>query len=845
MDQRLEEILGKLPYGWSEADLSDARSFFTQARPSPPAALTRSLLRYWTQRSPDRSLFGDSSEDLALVLHARAMGLLDAADLPDYAERVLAENAPRYAPLLPEAVPWGPRAALSPSVRAALPSSLVHAWVISDDHGPVEVLAVGQGLPEIQRRIEEAAFTASLRINGTADPEAGDPVRDVIAVGLIRVGVHSYQRHLSALLPGFGRSNPATDMDLRSTALGALRDFVALLRTLERETKLVRIVEVSRRDIDSLGHALHTMATDAPAGEALLRPMSAGGTQSHRTSSGAAVLLPSLGIPSGEVIGLWLTPDLVRTRRYLALETAHQRAIADRLTMDARLRRDHNREECDRLQAEHDAFKAATPQERATLWDRNVLLTQKFDNRLGITVWLAQPEERPAEEYYLHRLPGPKGLIEQHRAWAERMALVVDNLEQAMTRPFAPARQLGLARFLDAALRDVVPRESAATTEAFRLWSRDVQPMLWFEWRRLLERRGLAMADVFTRHTILLTRYVAVPDIDETLVTQPHSMVDDAFSAVLADRRRGVLVVRDATDHAQPDQAVRRQLSATRQGGAEAWSALRALAERKGVTQEQFADAVLEALRDHPETVIREITQALQPPSPDITEAVVIDEAFRRARQKTVVSSMLERGLWATRSGAFLTARECLQQVTSPIGTEGQVQNNFAARAWLLRAIVECAAAGWNDHDIMTMLADKSPAMPPEALRALDEADQLDHAFTAGWQAGCADDDLARALRRLFQGLPRAQQVCSPREYAALLFRQAIECARLARRLDECAGQIPDGREATDSILAWTGPTFEELLTGPLAGRLGADVLAIIEVLTGREAPRYGRVVSP
>ncbi len=633
------------------------------------------------------------------------------------------------------------------------------------------------------------------------------------------------------------------DIDLRSTALGALRDFVALLRTLERQTKLVRITEVSRRDTDSLEQALRSMATDAPADKALLRRTSADGTGHRAGSRDAAVLLPSLGIPSGEVIGLRLTPDLRKTRRYRILETAHQRATADQLTMDARLRRDHNQEECDRLQGEHDAFKNATPAERATLWDKYILLNQKFNQKLGITISLAQPEECPAEQYYLHRLPGPNGLIEQHRAWAERMGLVVDNLEQAIRRTFAPARQLGLARFLDAALRGVAPRESSQTTEAFGLWSRDVQPMLWFEWRCLLERKGLDVADVFTRHTILLTRHVTLPDGTVTLVTQPHSMVDGAFSAVLSDPRRGVLVVRDATDHAQPDHAARRRPSATAQGGAEAWSALRDQAERKDLTQEQFADAVLEALRNHPDTVIPQITRVLQPPGPDASEADVINGAFERARRKTVVPAMLERGLWAMRSSAFLTARECLQRVTSPAGVEGQVQNNFAARAWLLRAIVECAAAGWNGPDIVMMLADKSPAMPPEALRGLDEADQLDKAFTGAWRDACANDDLARALRRLFQGLPRAQQACSPQEYAVLLFRQAIECARLARRLDECAGNIPDGREARDTILAWSGQTLEQLLTGPLAGRVGQDVFAIMEVLTGREAPRYGRVI--
>src|SRR5271166_148491 len=535
MERRLEELLSTRPYEWSKADLSDARSFFARGRPAPSAALTRSLMLYWTQRGPDRSVFEDPDQDLALVLHARALGFLDGAELPECAERVLAENASRYAPLLPDGVPWGPRAALSPSVRAALPSSLVQAWVISDDHGPVEVLTVGQGLPEIQRRIEEAAFTASLRINGTSDPAEDEPVRDVIAVGLTRVGVYSYQRHLAAALPGFGRSSPAVDIDLRSTALGALRDFVALLRTLERQTKLVRITEVSRRDTDSLEQALRSMATDAPADKALLRRMSADGTGHGAGSRDAAVLLPSLGIPSGEVIGLRLTPDLRKTRRYRILETAHQRATADRLTMDARLRRDHNQEECDRLQGEHDAFKNATSAERATLWDKYILLNQKFNQKLGITISLAQPEECPAEQYYLHRLPGPNGLIEQHRAWAERMGLVVDNLEQAMRRTFAPARQLGLARFLDAALRGVAPRESSQTTEAFGLWSRDVQPMLWFEWRCLLERKGLDVADVFTRHTILLTRHVTLPDGTVTLVTQPLSMVDGAFSAVLSD----------------------------------------------------------------------------------------------------------------------------------------------------------------------------------------------------------------------------------------------------------------------------------------------------------------------
>ena len=820
--------------------------------------LTRNLLRYWSQRAPKRSLFDDPEHDLALLLHARAYGSLQDTELPDHLHEILAGYAADGAALLPVPLAWGPRAALSPSVRAALPSSLVQVWIFSDEHGPVEVLAVGQGLPEIQRQIQDAAFRASLCINGTTHCEVTDPVSDVLAVGLIRIGIYAHQNHDAASLPDLGEYAFGTIDSPAATALGALRDFVALLRTLERRTKLVRIVEVSRTDADAFQQELRTLpgktSADTAAEKAVLLPMSGDGTSRAAASRDPAVLLPCLAVPSGPVLGLRLSPDLFATRRYRDLEAAHLRLTVDKLIIDAKLRRDHNRQEADRLQAEHDAFKAATQEERDARWGRRILLTQRFDHRLGMTRTLSEPEWCDTEEYYLLHVPGDRGLVGQHRTWAARMALLVVSLEQATLHPFSAARQLAHTRFADAALRGADPQESPGTAEAFQLWSQDVQPMLRFEWRSLLEHRRLAVRDVFSRHTVLVTRYDSSAGYVR-LIAQPHSLVDAAFSTVLADPRRGVLVVRDATDYAIPlevrDEQAARGVAhemTTSGSAASVWSTLCERPNTGAVDQEEFADDILKALRDHPE-IIREVTRQLQPAAPDPTEAAALQDEFSRAERAVATTTLLNRAFSALVCGAHITARECLDQAAATAAaaaarptTAGSGDQDLGARVWLFRVVVECIAAGYTREEIMADLAVRSPNLPREAIHALDEADISDPGFTAKWLAACATGDLTGLIHRLFNQLPRAQQACRPSEYAALLFHQAIAGAQLARRLDECAAGIPDDFEARDQVLARVGEVLEEILVGPLPGSAGNDALNLLDVLSGEELPKYGQV---
>src|SRR5262249_32119347 len=119
--------------------------------------------------------------------------------------------------------------------------------------------------------------------------------------------------------------------------------------------------------------------------------------------------------------------------------------------------------------------------------------------------------------------------------------------------PHAPARQLSAGRFIDAAMRGVVADESPATERAFSQWQQDVAPMLSFEWRCALRRQGIDPADLFTRHTVLVTRYLPPIGNDPAMFfTHPYTLVDQTRSAVLADAERGVLVVSDATDYAKP-----------------------------------------------------------------------------------------------------------------------------------------------------------------------------------------------------------------------------------------------------------------------------------------------------
>ncbi|MFH8681365.1 hypothetical protein [Streptomyces lydicus] len=839
----VDGVLRRLPHTWTAEEAGQVRERFRESRPAVPRRLVSRLWQYWLQQCPDAPLFGDAEDDLALVLHARALGLhVPAAEAGSEDGAVArcvrrAREAAECGPLFPAPPAWGPRAALAPQVRAALPSTLLRAWVAGDDQGPVEVLVVGAGLAEIRQQVVQAALTTCLRVNGLADLESADFVGDHLGVGLIRVTAALSGTQPSLDLPSVLR--PVTVAEgASSTARGALLDFVRLLRSLAHETGLVEVADVGYGELVAYTRGLRELAERAAAepDRAFLRaPREADGPG----VAGPVSLQPYLRTVRGRgaALGLEFSPDLFTTDAYAGLEQAHQRVLSERLTMDARLRRDQLEAEIERLKAERAAFEEATPEEQRALWAATVLLVERFDEPTGRTIRLTEPEERETEQYFRVNVPQ---LIAMRERWARRMAELVEQLERAVHRPHAPARQVAAGRFLDAAVRGVVPDESPATERAFLSWSKEVAPMLWFEWRCALRGQGIAPADVFTPHTVLVSRYLPPTAGDAALLfLHPYTLVDPARSAVLADAERSVTVVRDATDHAA---------AADGDGGgptAQAlWDELAALAERPHAEAE-FTERFIEALRARPDGVTRRVVEALQPSEPAAGEADAIEVALRTAERHTSVGEGMDRALWAMRAEAFLTARECLDGV--------RAEPRWLARAWLLRAVVECRAARLESREIPGLLGHQMPGLPEAATRALDEADSADPEFARAWLEALPEAGLDKGIRRLFQGVPRARASCTgdalnkvgaEREYAVWLFRRAVENARLARQLDEAGEELAEHQEAVDAALAKLGRALEEILVGPYVGGSRAVAEELFEVLSGQEPPRYGRVAG-
>jgi hypothetical protein len=783
--------------------------------------------------------FGDSEDDLALMLHARAYGEDVGGDvrgesgpLTLLAERI--QDPEVCGPLVPDRLIWGPRAALAPQVRAALASPLLRAWVATDNDGPVQALVFGEGLPEIRHQIVQAALTTSLRINGMTDPQIGDFVGDHIGVGLIRI-MAGLSGNLSAIdVPSVFDARRVVVPDRSSPSTrGALRDFVALLRSGERETNLVQVTDVDYADVVAFTDGYRALADRASAetDRAFLRLPA----KDSKTPTGLVTLQPFLrtasrqDTPAGMTVGLELSPDILTTESYLDLEQAHHRVLGERLIMDAKLRRDRLEAEIEWMTNDLEAFTKAGPSERQAFWDSTVLLVERFDERMGVTIQLAEPEECSTAEYYRSNAPRA---IKSREGWARRMTELAEHLEAAVARQHAPARQLAAGRFIDAVLRGVVPDEGTAIERAFSRWRQEVAPMLWFEWRCALRRQRIDPADLFTQHTVLITRYLPpVGDDPGLLVIQPHTLVDQARSAVLADAERGVLVVRDGTDHAEPEAG---NAAESAVDAAAVWADLARLAGQKS-SGEEFNRTFLEALRAYPQESVRRMIEELQPAEPGPTEADTIDQELRLADRATSIRDGMERALIAMRTSAFITAREALNDI------HGEPQ--WEARAWLLRAIVECAAVGHDYREIPHILGDQVPGLPADAFRALHEAASLDDEYARKWLRALPETDLDRAIRRLFQGLPRARASCATeRRYAVWLFRRAIESARLARQLEKAGEELNEKQEAVDAALVKLGRALEEVLVGRYAAGSRSEALDLFEILTLREPPRHGRV---
>lgn len=782
-----------------------------------------SLWQYWRAECPDRSLLGNPEEDLALLLHAQAHG----AWIPPVGERnfqgeLLAEHEELFAsPLLePSCLPWGPRANLSPDAGACMDSSIVDAWVFEDGQSPGKVLIIGQGLPGIREQVVAAAFMASLRI-GCLDT-------DMVNIGVIQVERPTDQREATDL--PFDVLGGAAGELAAEPSKQALQELAGLLTDLADNTGLVRVHKLPLQRHQQVNQAIRSRAdrrrTDPPVIWA-----SASSTPDDQLE--VVGLVPYLEIPNATTLCLPLSADLLRSNWYRRLEELHRRVTFKRAEFDIGARVSYHRQEIDRLRSVHEAYFDTSEESRDEIWGATLELKYEYDFQADRSIQLPFPVHVSTREFYQSQVPSQ---IEQHEQWEERLSGVLDDLKQAEGSPEAPVRRLASGYFLDAAVRDQHPPGSPALASAFQAWSAQVQPMLWFEWRRLLRERRIEPSDVFTRHTVCHTWHGAPEDPDPRLLIAPFTIIDQLRSAALFDNRRHVVVVRAPIDDATQDAGVTpdpHQVSATGHASA-AWDELVALAGETATDDERFGEALLQKLRAEPAAIIRKVLDTLsaQISAEDIAE---LQRALDAASVKTRVARALQHAMAAMARVSYQTARWHLAQVSDVIGQLG-------ARVALMQAVVEFRVAGEDTEDAERNYRvfshnEQSVRLEQPFYRALNQAYRCDRAFTVNWVERLKSVRFDLAIGTLVQNLPDLLE--GDEEHAALIARTAVESAWLADRLEEAARRLSSDGEPVDLAFSKLGLALEDVFMAEFAGGSRNTANDIFAILTGRKLPTY------
>lgn len=821
---------------------------FVAGRPCVPAAVVRELWQYWQSDGPDRPLFDDNRQDVALVLHARAHG--ERVRLPGehHGHPALSGRASWFDPVCPPALPWGAGAALSPKIQACEDSPVLHAWVFRDGGSPTLVFIAGRGTPEIRARVLPAAMMASLRL-GVLDT-------DHVGVGFHRIEYPLGNRpmlDLPVTVLGLPTPSPLAGGADAGTGREPLHELVAVLRDLQDRTGLVRLSYADVTDWHRFRRTLGRLPRRArDSGRPLVWAPGA-------VPSGADQVPRLVGIepirclPSGRPLDLAISGDLLATPAYRELQAAFQRSTLDRVKSDVRTRKELHDERVHHLWSSHRAYVNTPEQDRVAVWGDSVELNVRFDVPTGLIIKLPVPEFRDADLYYLTDVPQ---MAKQHEALREQMAEIETSLDRAVEDPegAAPLPRLAAGRYLDAAVRHRHADESPLVESAYRQWSRQVQPMLWLEWRTRLEEAGIALADAFTPHTVMHTWFDQGDD-GLRLLMMPFNLVDSLHSAVLADPVRAAVVVRDASDYARPAGAERPPDA--RQAEAQ-WQDLVSPADPRSRDEDEFARAFMEALRAAPrETVERALTELgcrMPPAGADVAGAVAagavaaaepvsltVEGHLNDALRAAAVVRGVRRAADAINAGAVQTARLSLDMIENPGAGAGALTGEVAARVALLTSLIEYHVQGRNIKSAGADFNGRGDSLPPRCATAVDRAYEADRGFTERWLERLDAIGFERAYAVLLRGLPRLDDVCHvPEHQAALASRAAAESARLAREIEQAAERLSDDGEPIITVFAKIGRQLDAIFLAEHAGGARSAAIDLLELLTQIARPQLG-----
>lgn len=786
---------------WTLNYAEAAMEEFGTSRPAPSRGLVLGLWHHWLESGVDR-LFRQAEDDVALIQHARAYG----AHIPGTFNGLLREHAGLFRPLFPEPLVWGPRANLTLSGGSAPDSRIMSVWVYRDHGEPSGVLIIGDGLPELRELLLPEAFLTSLTM-GTLDS-------NVVGAGAIRLELPLAGRpQLTLPLLPLGAHPGFLPGEVPKTAREALRRFVRDVREIADRTGLLQLHQVDVSGVQDLYTQLSERASTGSR-PVLWVP----------AETGVAALMPRFLIPSGQVLRLRLSGDLLATTEYARLEKLYRRRTIDQIKADLILGRDNHIKEAERLDQENKAYLDTPVENRAEIWGENVLVSHMFDHDADVSIRYAYPKTISANWFYTHEVPGVAG---RRRTIAEYYDAVVDSLDAADASPTAPIRRLAAGRFLDAAVRHRELDEGPALVAAYAAWCDQVHPMLALEWRRTLRQAGIAVEDAFSASTIMHTVQGEGTHGMELMMI-PHTMMQAGRSAVLFDRERAVMVVRDAASSARAAQS--RQVPTAEIE--ERWVALE---EAAAGDEAEFDAALLAALRDAPQDIIARILRTLTTSPTDPQPLAEFESQLPEAQRRFRTARLLHAAATTMGNGAIQTARAALRELRD-------APPELRARAALLEAVLEFFEAGGNPKTDATNIASGyGTGVNQRVLDATTRAAAADPGYTEQWMGLLGKVELSSAAGRLLYKLPSpSESFGDDRMLAAYLSRMGVESARLARMVQQAADSLTEDGEPHELALAKLGRALEETFTDELVGAPRDTAVELMAILTQQQARGMG-----
>lgn len=821
---------------WTREQIEEAKRVFKDIDvPSMPGKrLIARLWENWLAGGLDTSFFDAPEHDLALVMHARAHGLVSPADR-ERVDDLLARHREWYEPLVPPRLFLGALANLTPELGAALDSQVMDAWVLHQGSAPVKILIIGTGVPQLADEVLEKAFMLSLRA-GTLDT-------DLIGVGAIRVDLGSPEGR------GFDMGvNPlGADPMFHSapvTGREAMNEFVTWLFDLADRTGLIRVHRVDDADQRGLLRRLRDLV-EGPSG-ADAPPVVWTPENEREAAPRVAALLPCFRLPAGTTLRLRLSLELLDNPAYLHLREVYVGGMLGRIMADVEVRYDYHTSEISRLRREHNDYLKASEDDRLALWGEFVYLNYRYDFDADVAIRLQSPLRKNAEAFYLDEVPRQ---IEAHEKAAERMAGIRNAVRSAPRRSDQPIERLTAGRFFDAAMRGRDLATTATLAVAYTAWKDQVSALLWFEWRRLLRSLNIKPEDVFTPHTVVQT-FLTLSEI----IMTPFTLVDQDHSAILLDSRRGVMVTWDVTDRA--GRTGRRAPEDT----AETDRRFADLAAEAELSETEFDEALLALLRTAPVSGVARILQTLGISAPDVrkgkdgsepddqaTQVKNFQRKIDTALSRTTLYRNLHRALEAAGLGAHHTARLLLVEASE----QGGLSDKDRVRIALAEAVVEFWAGRQEKTDpyksfsqpITANLSEPFQERFRKALRRAKEAEtEAAREYAEQWIDLLRRAKLSRVVWQLLDGLPEPRQTLEKdqAEFAALASRTGAETARLARELIKVARKLSASGEAPAMPFAKIGQALDEIFLAEYAGgsRLGA--IGLLEILTRMESQADG-----